>query len=385
MTTRRNARAFTTSRGFTMVELMTVLTIIVILITIVIPVVSSVRKKAAAASVGAQLSAIAGAMDRYHQEFGAYPGPVSDDMMYPGGTAPGGNVLPGEAIYKLDGTPIGDGATHYITETENAVLGLCGGLRPRTGAPGYEFDPGLVGGGPRNLNPAKPKRYDPFLETAAGSQKLLTDRPDKQPAEDAGDYRDGAGEGQDSAIPEILDRFGSPMPILILRAKIGAAGVVSIGGFSGALQATGGTVHVPPVPPAGVQQTQYDLNQIAPYVMQYNGRSIGEGKSIRAKDYYTAGSPTPPTGADFPHGLQSVNDSMTLNAKTTYPYDAFPYFNNPSIPPSSATATAGGGPGDNLNSDGTPKQKDKYILISAGIDRVYGTADDITQFGSVAN
>jgi hypothetical protein len=30
------------------------------------------------------------------------------------------------------------------------------------------------------------------------------------------------------------------------------------------------------------------------------------------------------------------------------------------------------------------REKDKYILISAGPDRVYGTDDDITNFGSVA-
>ena len=30
-----------------------------------------------------------------------------------------------------------------------------------------------------------------------------------------------------------------------------------------------------------------------------------------------------------------------------------------------------------------PRQKDSYILISPGADRVYGTADDITNFGDV--
>ncbi len=33
---------------------------------------------------------------------------------------------------------------------------------------------------------------------------------------------------------------------------------------------------------------------------------------------------------------------------------------------------------------GVPRQKDGYILISAGPDRVYGTTDDLTNFGPVS-
>lgn len=32
---------------------------------------------------------------------------------------------------------------------------------------------------------------------------------------------------------------------------------------------------------------------------------------------------------------------------------------------------------------GSPRGKDKYVLISAGVDRTYGTKDDVTSFGSV--
>ena len=58
---------------------------------------------------------------------------------------------------------------------------------------------------------------------------------------------------------------------------------------------------------------------------------------------------------------------MTGPGTNTYyvPYDAYPYFENPSMP-------------------NTPRQKDGYVLISAGTDRVYGTPDDITNFGSPA-
>ncbi len=36
------------------------------------------------------------------------------------------------------------------------------------------------------------------------------------------------------------------------------------------------------------------------------------------------------------------------------------------------------------NLTSTARSKDTYILISAGPDRVYGTADDICSFGTVA-
>ena len=51
-----------------------------------------------------------------------------------------------------------------------------------------------------------------------------------------------------------------------------------------------------------------------------------------------------------------------------YPYDAYAYFKNPASP----------------ELEPQPRQKDGYILIGAGSDRVYGTADDITSFGAVA-
>jgi len=69
----------------------------------------------------------------------------------------------------------------------------------------------------------------------------------------------------------------------------------------------------------------------------------------------------------FAHGLTKVDPTRVLDksgANYEYPYDAFPYFQNPSTP-------------------NTPRQKDSYILISAGADRVYGTSDDICNFGDV--
>jgi prepilin-type N-terminal cleavage/methylation domain-containing protein len=337
--------------GFSMVELMTVLTIIVILVTILIPVVGRVRRAAWEASVKAQINAIDAAVQRYQQDFSAYPGPVPLRLMYPG--AGPGNA--GEWVHYPAGTRRSD-----ITGAENLVLGLLGGLKPSTAGPGFEFDPTLVGRGPRNLNPLNPKSYQPYIEGLPLSQA-------------GANYSDGAGKSADSPIPEILDRFPGPMPILYLRANVGANGVVSIGGSD-----DGGSVFPATTPPT---PTQYDLNEIIPYTKYFaTFGSIGEGKSIKVNDYKN-----PPAGvtvaADaLPHGIQTVRRSMTMDksagANYSYPYDAFPYFNNRAIPPTDPTAGA-------QNRTGTARNKDKFILISAGVDRVYGTADDITNFGSV--
>ena len=71
------------------------------------------------------------------------------------------------------------------------------------------------------------------------------------------------------------------------------------------------------------------------------------------------------------HGLRYVGiygagqvSPLTPGPGYAYPLPAFPYLQNPQIP-------------------FTPRQKDGYILVAAGSDRMYGTNDDIVSFGSV--
>jgi hypothetical protein len=53
------------------------------------------------------------------------------------------------------------------------------------------------------------------------------------------------------------------------------------------------------------------------------------------------------------------------------------YFMNATIQPGNTSSTA------YIDATGTPRGKDAFILISAGRDRTYGTADDITSFGDI--
>lgn len=344
MTTRRHPhrrcrRRHARSHGFTLIELLVVLGIILVLVGILIPTVKTISGRAQETTVRAQIASLDAAIMRYQQDFTAYPGPLARGALGPNGT-PGISDAP---------APNGGGQPlTNVTGAENLALGLLGGLKPVGTA--IQFDKTVMGRGPRGLNPANPKGYNAYIEGLQLSEGL---------------YKDGAGAAMDSVIPEILDKFGSPMPILYLRAQTGARGVVSFEGQDG-----GNAVFTPAAP------TQYDIREIIGYTQSNNGQSIGEGKTIR-RDAYVNFTPAP-SDSELPHGLKSVDSSKKLDKTAgtdyTYPYDAFPYFQNRAIPPTVTT---------NPNGTGTPRNKNKYILISAGADRVYGTSDDITNFGSV--
>ena len=152
------------------------------------------------------------------------------------------------------------------------------------------------------------------------------------------------------------------MPILYLRARVGQPLIpTNDPNYSAAHNGVITNGQVDPTAHGAVRVGQYDLSQIIAYTQQQTGNTyIGTGKTIKPGDY------TSNAANQYPgHGLRSIfvsaMSTTTLNKGTTdptkvymYPYDSFAYFQNPSSP-------------------GTPRQKDGYILISPGPDRVYGT------------
>ncbi len=306
-------------KAFTLVELLTVIGIIAILVGILLPVVGSVRKAGYSAKTQALISSLAAGIERYQQDFGAYPGPLLNSEVY-SITLPTNSSTTGFVT---------SNATN-ITMAENLVLGLCGGLKINSGTVNY--DPSLVGQGPRCLNKSTNtnKTYQPYADANPLSWQADPTNGNNQTGHFFDDSAPLPGGASDSIIPEYVDGYPDPMPILYLRAKPGATGIIATG--SGA---------------------QYDLNQI----IGYTTNNIGVSKTLSSSSYKSATYPQ--------HGLKALGAGGTLNSSSIYPYQALSYFTNFTI------------------SSSTPRQKDGYILISAGSDRVYGTDDDITNFGSV--
>lgn len=342
--------------GFTLIEILVVIGIIVILIAITVPVVSKVRKSAQVAGVQAQLNGLQGAITRYQQDHGALPGPLSNnDVRDDAKTTLFAVRTPRPDKFALTVTPA------RVTAAENLVLGLLGGLVTQPGTPSIAYDPSIVGNGPNNLNPAQPKKFPAYIEATNLSWRTLPN------GDKTGDYLDNAGDADDTIIPEFVDTFPSPMPILYLRARKGAPSVPVT-----AAQANNNSVitNVLSTTAAGTRG-HYDISQIVGYTgLGVDDRYIGEGKDIDPNDY-KPDDKKPTEAGKLPHGLSTVDLAAKMDKGDPptyeYPYNAYPYFKNPS---SSTT-------------DPQPRQKDGYILISAGVDRVYGTADDITNFGAV--
>lgn len=321
--------------GFTLIELLTVIGIIVVLIGILVPTVQAVRNSAYAASSASQVSQLQLVIGQYYSEWHAYPGPLSNDQAR-GGAVPSinGTALSGAELVE-GGDPLitAAAAPGNITGTENLVLGLLGGLRYQaTPTPRFWFDPAAVGGGPFSLNPQKLSRSKAYMDVRPGDIST------------AGQFfRDHAERRVvDTTVPEFIDRFPQPMPLLYFRASAGAPGV--IGRYKGSGFAEG-----------------------SHYVLDHgNAYTLSQG--------FPAGSTAsaPPDGLSIGvprgtyHGLRFVGNGVDGTGdgyNATGARDGYAYFVSP---------------GTNQ-----PRAKDEYILVSPGKDRIYGTDDDITSFGAV--
>jgi len=291
--------------AFTLVELLTVIAIIVILIAILLPTVGKVKVQANQAHTLQQINSIQTALDLYKTEQGAYPGALPNSAFGTNGLA------------TLAGT-----STGMVTMTEAAYLALWGGLEPTnptgTATPG-KYDPAYVGNGPMtftvNLN--RRVRRQAFMDPAPGN---LT------PAKASGN--DWAGNGitgaSDSNVPEFIDRFQSPRPIIYLRANVGAPGAM-----------TDGTMPYPP----SASSFQYDARWLTPYLRTNSDASKSDFGSQFKTDYPNKTLPNGQTTGTAQAGYQS-------------------YFTTPSA-------------------YGTPRGQNAYILISAGADGIFGTKDDL--------
>ena len=360
-------------RGFTTIELLVVIGIIVLLISLLIPVVGKVRDSARATDTAAWVQQLGGAIEAYHADFRAYPGPLADKQILNPSPAPEDRVTFATGVSGFKDAS-GTAGPDHITMSENLLLGLLGGLK-LVGTPPtvqVQYDPSLVGNGASSLNTGSPKRFSPYVEFQNTSFQVIG-------GVKTGEFFDEASMGansanptgaEDSNIPEFVDRYSDPLPILYYRAKVGAN-------------------VIPPYNKVNNPVITYDpnnpLRRIGPYDVVQNAAytrampAIGVGR--KQITYYVDGGVQ--NAPQFLHGLTDVNLNHTIGPVGgpgyTYPYTGFPYFRDPSL----SNPKVGGSDGAGHQSPHVPRQKDRFILIAAGPDRIYGTTDDITNFGPV--
>lgn len=300
-------------RGFTLVELLTVIGIIILLLAILLPVVSQVRVRANIANTQQQMSRIMSACVNYYHDFNSYPGPLPENQLQ--GT--------GQTVIANIKDPSGQVKPKNITSSENLVLGLLYYLKPpaNVGGPVTYVPDDPIGSmtvtktthDPANLNPLHPESYH-FIdylpeELSPGLSGLMGNVDGTTPPKSM--------TATDSAVPEFIDKIPESMPILYMRAKAGATLIVSNR------------------PATGNQpQAQYDRSQLAAY---------GFMQVKKQTDDPDNGFPT-----TLPNGMPPQNDTP----------EWINYMMNPNIL-------------------GQAKGKDGFVLISAGPDRKYGTKDDI--------
>jgi len=313
-------------RGFTMIELLTVIGIIVILMSILVPVISTIRRMAQNTDTTHLLTKIATACNNYYSEFRSYPGPLPETAVHgynldmssdtPTKASVGfAAALVAPNIYS--GMNMGPAFTD-VTSTENLVLGLCGGLTVNSVvATGPYFDITLVPRGPRILNPLAAQQFPPYLEPGPNdlakdglgnfnSLALMGTNPTAPPA-----YAPGGA----YAMPEFVDHYSEPHAIIYLRARAGA-------------QAACDTPSA-----TGITGSQYYSAELAPYAPYF-----------------------------FSQPDRNNNFATLYIPQTPITQYGLSFFGNQAL--------------DN-NNNMVPRAKDNFILISAGYDGLYGTKDDI--------
>ena len=329
-------------RGFTLIELLVVIGIIAVLVSILIPAVGSVRRAAQTASTRQMFSRIDAAILMYNGDYSAMPGVFPNDQLKPFST--GYHALGGQQLTWIkDDAVSASSPLLNVTSSENLFLSLTGGIQRRTGSPQFAYNEQSAreARGPLALAglARKSSAYMPVTP-----RETTLDAPNVYVRGlDPGLWNPGSGGfAGDTVVPEYVDGYSSPSPILFMRANKGASGVVGSG-----------------VGPFGLGDVDGTYNNVAFY--EYEALT-GTYSNVLAFVYN--GGQT----ATYQQAWPTTGDETTEFER------AYPDRGNP-------VTLARGWPSylGNATQNGIA-QRDGYILISAGPDGRYGTKDDITNF-----
>ncbi|MBC7785480.1 MAG: type II secretion system protein [Burkholderiales bacterium] len=372
MVKHRNASRNRRQAAFTLVELLITIGIIAVLISILIPAVNAVRVKAATTTTRNMLARLESGLQNYYAVYAAYPGPIrtADLKPYTLTTAPF-QIMGAVVQYQDDAGPTQLG---QVTSSENLYLGLTAGFRVTLdpASPGnflrVYFDKASAENpdGPNALNPLKLRRAEPFLKVDKSETTYLTRSP-LETGNPTGLWN-GAGDSGfvgDSRIPEYLDKYSSPMPILYMRANKGSVGKPRVGTVAARfLDFTDGDFNT--TPDSGVvYPCQYDPEMIQKTYANYRtwkSRTTGAQMPV-----YAGGNARPwPDTSSTPS-----EDAVGEVYRTDFPAEGELTAGNEAYFGNAAISTL---------QHKEPAKKDEYMLISAGPDGRYGTKDDITNF-----
>lgn len=218
-----------------------------------------------------------------------------------------------------------------LTSTEDLVLALMGGtdIDPTTKA--FVFNDDLLGKGPVSRNTLNPGQKNAYMDLRPGWLSPVSQMHPKPPvppnplkyARDTGEWL--AYVTNDSIVPEFIDQYNDARPLLYLRANR-RANLTKTVSFSSTYD------------PAAC----YNFNSVMTYIKPTRQDPPNAAENARKDDVFSPG----PSPAD----QQRITD----------------YFAQPNIAGTTGVTAKGAG---------------SYILISAGQDRRYGSADDIIFYG----
>lgn len=331
--------------GFTLIEVLVVVSIIAILMAILIPALAAAKKRGRYADNKSFLSGIADAIETYEQTFNDYPAPPAVGLT---NTAASKSMSGTQALLLAlsytwyDTTDAKD--TSYITAMNGAT---------KVAIPGTNL---VVD----TLRPTGPR--DHGNQTAAGDYKIYAPFfvpgphdlpamvPVTAPAVPTKWYPGGvngmSASPAEFAFPTIIDHYPTPMPILYFRVTPGVTGTVTFDKDGNPSLASGDTPIVADDPSTGVIGMIYREDCIE-YTESGGMDATGNG----------ACRPQCPV---VPAAVPPVYSPISALNKTAPVADL------------NLTVLLTG-----VAKSQVVKGHGNFVLISAGEDRLYGTADDI--------